>query len=124
MSKKRKSRRKSRNRKSATSTESTQHNHALTGVSAISTTVASESKHDNDILNKQKSNLSDKQSARNEPSENKRKNVHVVGNDSSSKRKRNKRRRTTTEALEYQNDSKSLDHCTGKKAGSLHHRLI
>jgi hypothetical protein len=135
MSKNRKSRRKSRNRKSAASTEpiaepsTTQQNHALSEFSpTVAISVTSDPKPNNDLLalNNQKSNLSDNPSAPNESSEKKRKNLHVVKstNDSLPKRKRNKRKRTTVEEFQYHNGSKSMVDCTGKIEGALYHRTF
>ena len=99
----------------------------LTGVSTtVSTTSASELKPDNDVLNNQMSDLCDNQNTHNEPSERKRKNLHAVKstNDTSPKRKRNKKRQTTIDELQYQNGSKSIDQCTGEKAGALYSRTF
>ena len=125
MSKNRKSRRKSRNRKSAANigaSTTAQENHAIPGPSPT----ASKPQHDNEIFHEPDSNLCDNQSTDKDRSERKRKNLPVDESVSTTKRKKNKRRRTTTCMEPAQSDtcSKSTDECIRTKLGAFFSSLF
>jgi hypothetical protein len=128
MSKNRKSRRKSRNRKSAAKAEPSapRVDNASVDISTVSTCLLLQSRHGSDKVNKQELNFCDKIKSSIDSSEKKRKDFHTLTNESSlhvsdpaTNRKRNKRRRTTHEPSQNQNDSKSMDSSAGKKDGAL-----
>ena len=122
MSKNKKRRNKSRNRKSAAKVEPSLS--ALDNVTTTSTGSLLPSRYESDSFNIQQSNVSDITSAgiqsSIDPSDKKRKDLHAMtsANDLLMiNRKRNKRRRTTPESLQDQNDSKSMNDNAGKNEG-------
>ena len=124
MSKNKKRRNKSRNRKSAAKVEPSLS--TLDNVTTTSTGSLLPSRYESDSFNIQQSNVSDISTAGGssiDPSDKKRKDLHAMtsANDLLMiNRKRNKRRRTTPESLQDQNDSKSMNDNAGKNEGELY----
>ena len=127
MSKNRKSRRKSRNRKSVTNADTTQErvDDVLVGISSVSAALLLPSQNDSNIVNIQKPNVDNVKKSSNDTSKQKRKNSHTLTatNDSSLhnsnsliKRSANKRRRKTDETLQNQNE---IEDETVKKEGEF-----
>ena len=127
MSKNRKSRRKSRNRKSVANADTTQErvDDVLAGISSVSAALLLPSQNDSNIVIIQKPNVDNVKKSSNDTSKQKRKNLHTLTetNDSSLnnsnsliKRPANKRRRKTDETLQNQNE---IEDETVKKEGEF-----
>ena len=127
MSKNRKSRRKSRNRKSVANADTTQErvDDVLAGISSVSAALLLPSQNDSNIVIIQKPSVVNVKKSSNDTSKQKRKNLHTLTetNDSSLnssnsliKRPANKRRRKTDETLQNQNE---IEDETVKKEGEF-----